>query len=117
MSAAVDQKPTNSGTVSAPLSWTKAHSVWLLLFLVALTACGLWASSYGSARVTWLVSLIFMGLTVVLIGQGTPRVWRDILIDDRYVMRLSRFQIGNEMAHHAICRTRLETGGFHHAEG
>jgi hypothetical protein len=73
--------------------WTNAHSVCLLLFLIAIPACTLWACSYGDARIAWLVSFIFTMLIMLLIGDGTSGVWLGILIDDRKVMSLSRFQL------------------------
>lgn len=72
--------------------WTNAHSVALLLILIAIVLVGLlvppdlrlWA---------WLATLILLDLFAIIAGQGITGIWFGVLIDERNKMSLSRLQM------------------------
>src|SRR5215217_6452157 len=74
--------------------WTNTSSVLLFALAIAGPLSSYWAcSSMGSARVGWVLSTICLALTFGLIGQKVNNRPLGVLIDSRYVMSLSRFQM------------------------
>lgn len=73
--------------------WSDASSfgVIALVFLAPISA-GM-ATASGSPRTAWLLSMVFLILAMFLIGWKTNKSIWGVLIDNRNVMSLSRFQM------------------------
>ena len=74
-------------------NWTWAHSVGLAL-IIALTPTLAWWGMAGHRPATaWIVIAILILVFAMIAGHGVVGAWRGVLIDDRNVISLSRFQM------------------------
>lgn len=93
----------HDGTPSqrARKEWARAHTIVLLVLIVAVFAVGLIPPNrlipgFGSPEhglVVWLVIMGLLAACCVVIGRGTTGLWAGVLIDARNRMSLSRLQL------------------------
>ena len=73
--------------------WTRGSSFLLFALAVLAPASAYFASLNGSARWAWLAAMFFIASVMVFVGTRTTGEFFGVLIDDRNVMSLSRFQM------------------------
>ena len=72
--------------------WTAWHTLSLLFVIIAILLTG--ALTPNDSRLqAWLGTLLLLAILGGVIGHGVTNLWRGILIDERNMMSLSRFQI------------------------
>lgn len=72
-------------------TWKGQHSLGVLLLLPAITLVAL-LSPPAFRLGAWLVDLVLLWAFILLVGHGATGLWRSWLVDDRYMMSLSRLQ-------------------------
>jgi len=72
---------------------TKAYSGFLALLMALIPILGWWAISAHNHRLAWAVIAVLMLMLVAAAGHAIVGRWGGILIDDRNVISLSRFQM------------------------
>lgn len=73
-------------------TWQWTHTLGLLLLTAALVLVGLYMTPLDR-RGAWLASLLLLAIFAVLAGQGVTGLWKGLLIDERNMISLSRFQL------------------------
>jgi hypothetical protein len=72
--------------------WTAWHTLSLLSIVVAILLIG-WLAPNERRALAWLGTLLLLAILGGVIGHGVTNLWRGILIDERNMMSLSRFQM------------------------
>ena len=76
-----------------PKNWTLSHSIGLVLIVAAIPGVA-WLTTVAHRPVLgWIVTLLLILLFAMILGHGIIGVWRGVLIDNRNVISLSRFQM------------------------
>jgi hypothetical protein len=78
-------------STSESKTWQWFHTLGIVLILLAITLVG-WFSPPAFRLEAWLISLVLIAVFIIIAGHGTTGLWRGWLIDDRYMMSLSRLQ-------------------------
>lgn len=72
---------------------TGVHSTGLFVIVLAMLVLAPWAASAGRPLITWFVSLLLVLAFLLVAAHGVTGLWRGMIVDDRNVISLSRFQM------------------------
>lgn len=73
------------------MPWTNWHTTGLVVIVIACVVIGS-VIPIGGRIVLWWLILLLLALFALIAGHGITGLWRGVLIDERYMISLSKLQ-------------------------